>query len=99
MGERYPGYDVLAKRHSPSWNEQTRAVIDQRVSVDPQVHRFFTDSEWLTIQAVCQRIIPQPSTSAKLAPLAAMIDAMLFQNRGEGYRDARLPPMREAWRR
>ena len=25
MTERFPGYDVLAKRHTPSWNEQTRA--------------------------------------------------------------------------
>ena len=33
MSERYPGYDVLAKRHSPSWNEQTRQVIDRRLAI------------------------------------------------------------------
>ena len=32
MPDRYPGYDVLAKRNTPSWNEQTRRVIDQRLA-------------------------------------------------------------------
>ena len=30
--DRYPGYDVLTKRDTPSWNEQTRAVIDARLA-------------------------------------------------------------------
>ena len=25
---RYPGYDVLDKRDTPSWNEKTRAVVE-----------------------------------------------------------------------
>src|SRR6185437_11780422 len=29
--ERYPGYDVLTKRRSPSWNDKTREVIDARL--------------------------------------------------------------------
>ena len=33
MSERYPGYDVLAKRHSLSWNEQYWVVIDQRLAL------------------------------------------------------------------
>ena len=41
MAERYPGYDVLAKRHTPSWNEQTRRVIDQRLAM-PREPRFFS---------------------------------------------------------
>ena len=41
MPERYPGYDVLAKRYTPSWNEQTRRVIDARLAV-PAEPRFFT---------------------------------------------------------
>jgi hypothetical protein len=99
MSDRYPGYDVLAKRSSPSWNEQTRAVIDERLNLDPRAHRFFTDSEWLTLEAVCRRIIPQPPSRSTPVPIAAMIDVKLFENGGDGYRDARLPPMREAWRR
>jgi hypothetical protein len=33
MPERYPGYDVLRKRNSPSWNDQPRAVIDDRLAI------------------------------------------------------------------
>lgn len=97
MSERYPGYDVLAKRHTPSWNEQTRRVIDRRLAT-PREPRFLDDAEWRTLDSVCDRIMPQPRTRQPV-PIAAMIDEKLFENRGDGYRDHRLPPLREAWRR
>jgi gluconate 2-dehydrogenase subunit 3-like protein len=99
MPDRYPGYDVLAKRNSPSWNDKTRAVIDRRMAIDPDRHAFFTDTEWPTMRAICQRIVPQPANRLHPAPVAAMVDEKLHNNSGDGYRDARLPPMRDAWRR
>jgi hypothetical protein len=99
MADRYPGYDVLRKRNTPSWNDQTRAVVDQRVRMDPDRHRFFSLSEWQTMRAVCERIVPQPQDRLHRAPVAAMVDEKLHDNAGDGYRDARLPPMREAWQR
>jgi Gluconate 2-dehydrogenase subunit 3 len=99
MRERYPGYDVLAKRDTPSWNAQTRAVIDRRLAIEPGTHCFFDAAEWLTLRALCARIVPQPADRAQPVPLAAMIDAKMHEKRGDGYRDARLPPMREAWQR
>ncbi len=99
MAELYPGYDVLKKRDTPSWNEQTRRVIDARLALDPARHVFFSKDEWDTLRAVCDRIIPQPLDRPRKAPLAAMLDAKLQANEGDGYRDARLPKMREAWRR
>ena len=99
MSERYPGYDVLAKRDSQSWNAQTRAVIDERLALDPEAHRFFNDVEWVTLLAVCARIVPQPAERARPVPIAGLIDAKLFEKRGDGYRDARLPPAPAAWRR
>jgi hypothetical protein len=99
MADRYPGYDVLAKRNSVSWNDQTRAVIDRRMAIDPDHHSFFTDVEWPTIRAVCSRIVPQSITRRHSIPVAAMVDEKLSKNSGDGYRDARLPPMGEAWRR
>ncbi|MGH7045411.1 MAG: gluconate 2-dehydrogenase subunit 3 family protein [Stellaceae bacterium] len=96
MNGRFPGYDVRAKRHSPSWNEKTRQVIDERLSL-PREPRFFAPEEWRTLDAVCQRIVPQ-APDHPLVPLAAMIDDKLSANRGDGYRDHRLPPLREAWR-
>ena len=99
MPERYPGYDVLNKRNSVSWNDKTREVIDSRLAVDPNRHLFFTDEEWPTIRAVCARIVPQTVARPRPVPLAAMLDEKLHTNGGDGYRYAELPPMREAWRR
>ena len=97
MSGRFPGYDVLAKRGSPSWNEQTRRVIDQRLAL-PRGPSFLSPEEFRTLEAVCARIVPQPA-ERKPVPLAAMIDAKLFEDTRDGYRDHRLPPLREAWRR
>src|SRR3954447_3229602 len=97
MPDRYPGYDVLAKRHSPSWNEQTRRVIDARLAM-PREPRFLSADEFRTLEAICGRIMPQPADRPPV-PLGAMVDAKLFENKGDGYRDHRLPVSREAWRR
>lgn len=97
MSERYPGYDVLDKRHTPSWNEQTRRVVDQRLAM-PREPRFFAPAEWLTLVALCDRVMPQPPTRPRV-PLAAMVDEKIFDGRGDGYRDHRLPDMGAAWRR
>lgn len=99
MTERYPGYDVLAKRRTPSWNDQTRKVIDQRLALDPDHHVFFDEAHWRTLKAVCEQIVPQPKDRAAPVPVAAMIDEKLATGAGDGYRDARMPPMGEAWRR
>jgi hypothetical protein len=97
MSERFPGYDVLAKRHTPSWNEKTRQVIDERLAL-PREPRFLSAEEFRTLEAICGRIVPQPSNRAPV-PVAAMIDDKLYHDRRDGYRDHRLPPLREAWRR
>jgi hypothetical protein len=97
MSMRFPGYDVLAKRRSPSWNEKTRQVIDARLAL-PREPRFLAPEEFRTLEAICGRIVPQPGDRAPV-PLAAMIDAKLYENSGDGYRDHRLPPLRDAWRR
>lgn len=97
MRSRYSGYNVLAKRHTPSWNETTRRVIDQRLAL-PRHPRFFTEDEWLTLTAVCDRVVPQPPDRPPV-PVAAMVDDKMVSNRTDGYRIAPMPPMREAWRR
>ncbi len=97
MRDRYPGYDVLNKRHTPSWNEVTRRVIDQRLSISREPS-FFTQDEWLTINAICDRIVPQPKDRPPI-PVAALVDEKMATNRTDGYRHHRLPNMQEAWRR
>jgi hypothetical protein len=97
MTERYPGYDVLAKRHTPSWNAKTREVVDARLAVYREP-RFFTAPEWQTLSALCGRILPQPSDRPPV-PLPAYVDEKLLTGQLDGYRYAQLPPQAEAWRR
>lgn len=96
MTSRYPGYDVLAKRQTPSWNEATRKVIDRRLGVHPGP-RFFSEDEWRTLSALCHRIIPQPGDRPQI-PIASYIDEKMFTKRIDGYRFAPLLPQGEAWK-
>ncbi|MDR5883561.1 gluconate 2-dehydrogenase subunit 3 family protein [Caballeronia sp. LZ032] len=93
---RYPGYDVTTKRDTPSWDDITREVIDERLAT-PKDPRFFDAVEWIALRALCACIVPQDD-EREAAPLPALLDAKLVKDIGDGFRDARLPPMREAWR-
>jgi hypothetical protein len=97
MNPRYPGYDVEAKRDTPSWNEATRQAIDKRLAV-PREPRFFNGDEWTTLEAICDRVMPQPSDRPKV-PLPAYVDQKMTEDIQDGYRYAVLPPQGEAWRR
>jgi hypothetical protein len=93
----YPGYDVLSKEHSASWDDVTRAVVRARLEHVPQ-RRFFTEDEWRLLQAVCELLIPQPDRVENAVPIAPWIDQTLHEGRGNGFRYAGMPPLREAWR-
>ncbi len=94
--DRYPGYDVMAKRDTPSWNPVTREVIDRRLAV-PREPRFFNPDEWAALQAVCDRIVPQPSNRAKV-PLPAYVDEKMFTRKLDGYRYEGVPEQSQAWK-
>jgi hypothetical protein len=112
---RYPGYDVMRKRDTPSWDDVTREVIDERLA-QRNVPRFCNDAQWRALDALCAVIVPrsrapqQPvAAEGDIAqsgtrwaepsvPVAALIDMKLFHDGRDGYRDARLPPIRDAWR-
>ena len=93
----YPGYEVLDKWETPSFNDATRRVIAERLENVPP-HRFFTESEWAVLQAVCNRAIPQPERAAPV-PIAPFIDVALHDGRGTGTRFADMPEDGAAWRR
>jgi hypothetical protein len=97
MTDRYPGYDVLSKRWTQSFNEQTREVIDRRLAVGREP-RFFTAGEWLTLRSVCDRIMPQPDDRPPV-PLAAYVDQKIASGKLDGYRYAEMPPQGDAWQR
>jgi hypothetical protein len=95
----YAGYDVLDKWSSPDWDDQTREVIAKRLFDVPEI-RFFTELETLTLEAVAERIVPQPDRSAaERIPIVPWIDEKLHEDRRDGYRYDGMPPQREAWRR
>ncbi|MBE1161552.1 gluconate 2-dehydrogenase subunit 3 family protein [Dyella acidiphila] len=96
MKARYPGYNVLDKRGTVSWDDVTREVIKQRMA-PPSESRFLDPLAWQTLQAVCESVMPQSPEAAQI-PVAAMLDERLRTNAGDGYRDMRLPPLRQAWR-
>jgi len=93
----YRSYDVLNKRDTPSWNEQTRQVVDERLARVPE-RRFFEPDEWATLEAVCHRLLPQPDRPHDPVPIVPWIDRKLHENQGPGYRYENLPPLRRAWR-
>lgn len=92
----YLTYDVLDKWDSPSWNEQTRSAIRQRLDEVPQ-RRFLTKEQWSLLEAITARLVPQPDREEPV-PIVPRIDDMLHHDRGPGFRYADMPPMRDAWR-
>jgi hypothetical protein len=96
MRDVFPGYDVLAKRETPSWNDKTRAVIDARLRVADGAPRFFEAAEFRALTALCDCICPQRELRI---PVAALVDEKMHANHADGFRLASMPNMRDAWRR
>ena len=92
----YADYDVLAKWDTPSWDDQTREVIRRRLTEIP-TRRFFSATEWQTLEAICARLVPQPERSNPI-PIVPWIDEKLYHNWRDGFRYDDMPPLREAWR-
>jgi len=91
----FPDYDVLEKWDSPSWNDQTREAVRQRLDEVPP-RRFLSEEQWSLLEATVARLVPQPER-AEPVPIVPWIDDMLHKNETPGYRYADMPPMREAW--
>ena len=88
------GYDVLAKWDSPSFDATTRAVVARRLATPPP-RRFFAPGQFAVLEAACARLLATPPGAP---PIANMIDADLFEGRGEGFRRPDMPPAAAAWR-
>jgi len=96
MTARFPGYDVLDKWQSPSFDATTREVLTHRLHAIPE-RRFFSEHEWQLMDAISARLIPQPDRIQPV-PITPWIDDQLFADRREGFRHDNMPPVREAWR-
>src|SRR3546814_15396517 len=97
MADRFPDYDVLAKRDTPSWNNQTRAAIDKRLALLEE-RSVLTDRQLQTLRAVAGRIVPQPEGRPPINTVAIVLDK-IAHDRSDGFRHHQLPHLREAWER
>jgi hypothetical protein len=91
----YVDYDVLAKWDTPSWDDQTREVIRKRLTEIPE-RKFFSEDEWLILESICARLVPQPERSNPI-PIVPWIDEKLHHDRRDGFRYDDMPPLPEAW--
>lgn len=95
---RYPHFNVLDKWATPDWDDQTRAAIRRRLENVPSI-RFFTEAEARVLEAVVERILPQPDRPAGgKIPIVPWIDEKLSDDKRDGYRRDSLPPQRDLWR-
>ena len=95
----YPDYNVLDKWDSPSWNDQTRGVVRKRLTEVPE-RKFLTETQWSTLEAVADRVMPQPERSPQAkVPITPWVDAKLAANQTSGTRYHPLPAQSECWRR
>ncbi|HWD67965.1 MAG TPA: gluconate 2-dehydrogenase subunit 3 family protein [Caulobacteraceae bacterium] len=95
MAERFPGYNVLSKRDTLSFNAITRRVVDERVAL-PERDDVFTPSQRRTLRALLDRVTPQPVGRPPVNRVA-LIQEKVGGGGGDGYRHHQLPPLRDAW--
>jgi hypothetical protein len=93
----YRDYRVLDKWDGPSFDDATRSALGRRLHAVPP-RRFLDEAQWQALNAVVARLIPQPDPDTPV-PIVPWIDDLLLADRGEGFRQDGMPPLREAWRR
>jgi hypothetical protein len=92
MHGRYPDFDLLEQ--ASHWDEATREVVLGRL--EPPPIRFFDQREAAALGAFCDLVTAQEGEPR--VPVLAMVDAKLYEGRGEGYRHADMPADPETWR-
>jgi hypothetical protein len=90
---RYPDYDVFAAE--ATWDEQTRWVVEQRLSAHGPL-RFFTHEEEPALRAFCDVTTAQDAEPR--IPVAEMVDARFADGKLDGYRYDDMPEDGETWR-
>ncbi len=95
MKDLYPKADVLAQRGH--WDDATRRVIMDRVHNVPD-HEYFDEHRRATLQALCDRVIPQAHRpQERKVPIAPWIDQRCKERIVSGFRFDDMPPDEIAW--
>ena len=78
----YPGYNVLDKWDTPSFNEATRRVVTERMRTKRRQPRFFRPDEYELLRAVMDTVLPQDERSEEeRIPVEAFLDEKLDSQR------------------
>lgn len=97
MADPFPDYDVLAKRGTLSWNEQTRKVVEDRLAMDIPPNDL-SQVQLATLRRVVQRVVPDPEGRPPTTTLAMLV-AKIAADGCDGFRHHALPGTRECWHR
>lgn len=92
---RFPDADALGERGH--WDDATRRVVLDRVHNIPEFRRF-TGTARRTLEALCDRVIPQDERpQGERVAIAPWIDQRCSGGAPEGFRFEGMPPLAEAW--
>jgi hypothetical protein len=92
----YAGFDPL--RESQMWEERDRQLVLSRVHDVPPL-RFFSEVEGRLLEAVIDRLVPQPDRGpGDKVPIAPWIGHMLFEDDTDGFRKDGMPWDQQVWR-
>ena len=94
----YPPGTVRALLETDLVTEPTRKALRARLDDDCYVLRFFDEASFLTLRAVCARLLPQPERTPEIN-VAVCIDRRLAENTSDGWRYNTMPPDKDAYRR
>jgi hypothetical protein len=92
----YPGFDPM--RESKAWEDRDRALVLSRLHDIPAL-RFFSPAEAELLNAVVDRLIPQPDRAPdNRVVITPFLDQMLFDDDTDGFRKEDMPWDQELWR-
>ncbi len=95
--DHYPPGSVSALLNTDSVTPQTRDVLIGRLERKKILSPSFFDKDiFITLQCVCERLLPQPGRENKI-DLAGSLDEMLNEGKGNGWRYNEMPPDNEAF--
>ncbi|GFM30688.1 uncharacterized protein PY1_contig-12-49 [Novosphingobium sp. PY1] len=86
---------MLDKHDTPSWNEMTRRVIDERLSLKEDEGTLVRE-QLETLRRLVARVAPQPERRPPATTVAIVLQK-IASNSGDGFRPAGFPQVREAW--
>jgi hypothetical protein len=93
-GQRFPGYDVMSQREH--WDEQTRAVVEDRLGPRESV-AFFGEAEEATCRALLDRLLGLDARDRGLGVFEALAERLAL-GLTDGFRYEDMPADPEAWR-